>query len=275
MKKNGLLLLSFLFLLAGTAHEFWLEPQAFIVSRGEEINIRFRVGEQFTGENWSGNRERIQQLQLFYAEVTDDLSEQVSEHKGDSLQFTFYEEGTALVCFQSTNSFLELDAEKFRQYLEEDGLTNALQYRQEHQETDSAGREYYQRSVKTLLQVGHVTTNVYQKRTSLPLDLVPMSHPYRITKPDTMALQIFFRNEPASNLKVRVWKKLTGKLTTTELVSDSTGTVRFAVQPEGEWMVSCVQMIRLPDDPKAQWQSYWGSITWGYTGKAVRSATSR
>ena len=29
-------------------------------------------------------------------------------------------------------------------------------------------------------------------------------------------------------------------------------------------MVSTVKMIRLENDAKANWQSYWGSCTWGY-----------
>jgi hypothetical protein len=29
-------------------------------------------------------------------------------------------------------------------------------------------------------------------------------------------------------------------------------------------MVSCVKMVRLQNDPQAEWQSYWGSLTWGY-----------
>lgn len=275
MKQTSLLLLLFLLLGAVAAHEFWLEPQRFIVSAGEEINIRFRVGERFEGENWSGNRERVQQLKLYYAEVTDDLSGQLSADPGDSLQFTFFEEGTAMVCFQSTNSFIELESAKFNEYLQEDGLTNALQYRKEQNETDSSGREYYQRSVKTLVQVGHMKTSVCQKRTTLPFDLVPLSNPYSISKPDTLAVRIFFQNEPVTALKVRLWKKLAGQVRTTDLLTDTTGTIRFAVEPEGEWMVSAVRMQRLEADPVAQWQSYWGSLTWGYTGKAVRSATSR
>jgi hypothetical protein len=113
------------------------------------------------------------------------------------------------------------------------------------------------------------------KRSSLPLDLVPLSHPYLMTGPDTLAVRIFFKNQEAPGLKVRIWKRLAGQVTVTDQLSDSSGTIRFAVQPEGEWMVSCVQMVRLANDSKAQWQSYWGSLTWGYTGKAVRSATSR
>jgi uncharacterized GH25 family protein len=54
-----------------------------------------------------------------------------------------------------------------------------------------------------------------------------------------------------------------------EMSTDENGEVSFLTETSGEWMVSCVKMIRLENDPKADptaigWQSYWGSCTWGY-----------
>ena len=61
-KLSSLLIL--LFVLPALAHEFWLEPQQYIFSRTEEINIRFKVGEAFTGDNWKGNRDKVNKLKL-------------------------------------------------------------------------------------------------------------------------------------------------------------------------------------------------------------------
>lgn len=49
-----------------------------------------------------------------------------------------------------------------------------------------------------------------------------------------------------------------------ELSTDSKGELSIDVEPGGRWMISTVKMVRLQNDPKAQWQSYWGSVTWGY-----------
>jgi uncharacterized GH25 family protein len=51
MKKTsiGLIILLFSSLFA-LAHEFWLEPQKFLLAIGEKINFRVFVGENFTGE---------------------------------------------------------------------------------------------------------------------------------------------------------------------------------------------------------------------------------
>ena len=280
LKKIFISIVVYFLLSTAFAHEFWLEPQRYLFSYGDEINLRFRVGEQFTGENWKGNETKIQQLKIYYSDIEDDLSNAVGSDPGDSLQFTMYEEGTAMVIFNSVNSFIELEASKFNEYLHEDGLTSAIEYRKEHQETDSIGREYYQRSVKTIVQVGAKKTEVCKKQTSLPLDLIPLSNPYGLNNKDTLMVKLLFNGEPLSNAKVRVWHKLSASVTDSSFTSNEKGEISFAVETTGEWMVSCVNMIRLTDDAKANpanagWQSYWGSVTWGYTGKAVKTDRAR
>lgn len=275
-RKSILLCFVLLTVLPVLAHEFWLEPQQYIFSRGEEINIRLRVGEGFTGENWKGNREKVNFLNLYYGDVIDSsLNTHISDEKGDSLQFSVFEEGTVMVVFNNLNTFIELEPQKFLDYLTEDGLTNAIEYRSQNNETDSVGREWYQRSVKTIVQVGNTKSDIYKKQTTLPLDIIPQSHPYLVSGRQQMKMKVLFNKEPLANHKIRVWHKMPGGVTDSSYTSNSNGEISFTVEPRGEWMVSCVNMIRLTNDPAAQWQSYWGSCTWGYTGKNVFSEKSR
>lgn len=273
--KSLLFICCCLFVLPLPAHEFWLQPQQYLFSAGDEINIRFKVGEGFAGENWKGNNERVQELKLYYADVTDNLKTALCSDEGDSVQFSLFEEGTAMVTFNSVNSYLELKAPEFNAYLLEDGLTSAIEYRKEHNETDSMSRELYQRSVKTIIQVGSRKTDICKKQTSLPLDIIPLSHPYALSNNQVMKIKILFKGQPLANAKMRVWNKMPDAVTDTSFISDANGEISFPVTTGGEWMVSCVNMIHLNDDPKAQWQSYWGSLTWGYTGKSISSNRSR
>src|SRR5574339_572163 len=130
------------------AHEFWLQPNKFIYKVGEDINLRLLVGENFEGENWTGNNKSIQSFQLHLNNAMDDLSYQITDSVGDSLQFSIHEEGTYMITYNSANKYIELKPEDFLGYLKEDGLQNAIDYRKENGELDSMGREFYQRSVK-------------------------------------------------------------------------------------------------------------------------------
>lgn len=264
MKRFIYLAVLFVFFTLLSSHEFWLNPEKFIYTRGEKINIRFLVGENFDGENWKGNNEKIQSLKLYYGGVSDDLSGTISEEKGDSIELTMLDEGTNLVAFNSTNSYIELDAAKFNEYLQEDGLYNAIEYRKQNNETDSLGKEYYQRCAKTLIQVGHVIDKTFSASTGLPVDIIPITNPYSLKNKDSLAVKILFLNAPLINARVKIWHRENNKTEKTEQLSNENGEIKFPVAVSGKWMVSIVKMERLENNTKAQWQSYWGSLTWGY-----------
>ncbi|MEO5682410.1 MAG: DUF4198 domain-containing protein [Chitinophagaceae bacterium] len=263
MKKSILLLIVSLFVLPMMAHEFWLQPEKFMYQPGDNINIRFWVGEDFDGSNWAGNRDKVNSLQLHFDDLTDDLADQVADEKGDSLQLSIFDEGTAMVTFNSTNSFIQLDSAKFNAYLKEDGLQNILDYRASHQEMDSTGREFYQRSVKTLLQVGDKKSNI-SRTTNLPLDIIPLVNPYTLKDNDSLVVKLLFKKQLLSNQLVNVWRRIDGKTSKHEYHTNEKGLLSFTVATSGKWMVSAVQMIHLNNNPAASWQSYWGSCTWGY-----------
>jgi uncharacterized GH25 family protein len=264
IKKSVLAITFFIVAWPILGHEFWLQPERFIYQRGENINIRFWVGENFEGENWKGSRANAQCLTVYFRGVADDITEKLSEtSEGDSLQFAQFDEGTTLLSFRSTNKFIQLDSAEFNDYLKEDGLEKTIQYRKEHQETDSSGREYYQRSVKTIIQVGTVKDNISQT-TGLPLDIIPLSNPYTLNNDQAITLRVLFQKQPLANQLIKVWNRYQHNTVKNEYTTNEKGEISFAVNTRGKWMVSTVAMVHLENDPLAHWQSYWGSCTWGY-----------
>jgi uncharacterized GH25 family protein len=263
--KRLLLITSLLIVISSLlAHEFWLSPAKFIYQRGEKINIRFFVGENFEGENWKGNNEKIQSLKLYFGGVSDDLTKYISAEKGDSIELNMLDEGTNLVAFNSANTFIEIEAPDFNKYLHDDGLTNAIEYRKQNNETDSNGREYFQRCSKTLIQAGNVKDKTFSVPTGLPVDIIPLSNPYQLKNDSLLTVKVFFQKQPMANALIVAWRREKGKTIKSELISNGKGEVSFPVSTSGKWMVSTVKMERLQNDPKAQWQSYWASLTWGY-----------
>lgn len=248
---------------AGT-HEFWIEPDQFQLKPGQQLRLRFNVGENFTSEGWTGNRQLVDKMRVYFHDLDDEIGNLVSDSTGDSLNLQFYLPGSVLIAFQSKNKHIELPADKFNEYLKEDGLEDAALYRKEHGESDSVGTEHYQRNCKTLLQVGDHKSDNYRKRTDMPVDIVPLNHPYHIKKSGELGLKVFFKDQPLANHLVRIWQRVNGKVNTKDLTTDAQGELRFTVQALGKWMASTVQMERAPATDTVQWQSYWGSLTWGY-----------
>jgi len=264
MKKSSLVFLLLTIISTLSAHEFWLNPDKFIYKHGEKINIRFFVGENFEGENWKGNNEKIQSLKLYYGGVSDDISESLGEEKGDSVELNILDEGTHMIAFNSTNSYIEIDTSIFNNYLKDDGLYNAIEYRKTHNETDSIGRELYQRCAKTLIQIGNIKSKTFSVITGMPLDVIPVANPYSLKNSDSLSIKILFRNVPLTDALVKIWHREKGNTDKSEFLTNENGEIRFPVTTSGKWMASIVKMTRLPEEEKAQWQSYWGNLTWGY-----------
>src|SRR5436190_11641329 len=196
IKKITAIFLLLTFISSLSAHEFWLNPKKFIYKRTEKVDIRFLVGENFEGENWQGNNERIRSLKIYYGGVSDDLSRSITDAAGDSIEYSMLDEGTNLIAFNSNNSFIEMEPSKFNEYLAEDGLLNALEYRKKNNEIGCNGREFYQRCAKTLLQVGDVKDETYSTITTLSIDIVPSSNPYQLNNKEFFRVKIFYNGSP-------------------------------------------------------------------------------
>lgn len=266
MKKFVFTFFAFAVSIAVLAHEFWLQPQKFIFTKGEIANISFSIGENFAGENWSGGKKRIQKL-IHYSPLgrQSDIAMFLSDKGGDSLPLPLMEDGTHMIIFNSINSFINLEAVKFNEYLKEDGLSNAAAYRKEHNEEQLNGKEYYQRCSKTFLQVGRNTTNEILAKTALPLDIVPSKNIYKAEEKKSMKFTIYFNQYPLRNTAVKIWHRdITNNLVTKEINTNNKGQISADISSPGKWMISCVYMERNTADTIADWQSYWGSVTFGY-----------
>jgi uncharacterized GH25 family protein len=272
MKK---MFLSLLFMMAAfllSAHEFWLAPDKYFYTIRDIALIRFQVGENFTGENWTGNKEKIKRLTHYLPNGTMvDIADKLSIQKGDSIRLPLQVEGTHMVVFNSMNSHIELEADKFNDYLKEDGLQTAIDFRQKNDETQKPGKEYYQRSVKTIIQVGDAKTDVCTEPTGLPLDIVPFENPYDspgMSPSDnlpTVKFRVLFKGKPLGNLLVKTWhREKNGATQMQEYRTNNRGTVTVK-RYSGPFMVSAVYMARLNGDEKGDWQSYWASLNFEYS----------
>ncbi|HSC52358.1 MAG TPA: DUF4198 domain-containing protein [Phnomibacter sp.] len=244
----------------GLAHEFWLEPISFFKKK---TCVRFRVGEHFDGKNWTGDFNKVGMLNLVNFQSQNSVDAQGALSKpGDSLKIKLPFQGTQALVYASTNSYIELDAEKFNAYLQEDGLAEIAAWRKAHGQDTAKGKEYYQRCAKLLLQNGKQTTPV-NFPTALALDIVPHTNPYSISGTTPILFSVYFMQRPLAKAEIKTWHIHKEQLTTTT-IQMTNGTFSLPVSPEGKWMVSLVKMVENRADSRADWQSYWGSLVWGY-----------
>jgi uncharacterized GH25 family protein len=261
MKKTTLILSLLTVTFLTFAHEFWLEPQKFLLSIGEKINFRVFVGENFTGENVDFSLFEIKKFSHYSGKDKKNINGQLTEQNlSDFLHFDT--EGNHLIAFNNSNKHIELEAEKFNEYLKDDGLDNVAAYRKKHKELNKKGTEQYQRCVKTLVQVGNIHDDTYRINTGMRLEIIPEQNPY--TSDKSLTFNVLFDNKPLKNALVVVWQKGVETPNKRNFRSDAKGQIKFSFEPKGIWMVSAVNMVRHTDTKEADWQSYWGSYTFGF-----------
>lgn len=264
MKKISIALcISFCFSIVALAHEFWLQPSRFFASVGDKISVQVLVGENFMGERSEGKKNRIIQYSHHTVTGSTDLAPALTGDTYGDVSVPLTSPGTHLFNFANTPKFLAMKADSFLLYLEEDGLDNVIAARRQRGETDKPSRELYQRCVKTLVQVGNKPDNTFAKNTGMALEIIPVRNPYTQHPGQIAEFQILFKNKPVSGALLRYWNRNTAnQLTEEKQRSNAQGHVRFTLKA-GRNMVSSVQMVPYEDTTKADWISYWSSLTFG------------
>lgn len=253
-----------LFCTLAYAHEFWLEPVKFWLKKDEKVRIDLMVGEDYTGEHSDGHKYKILKLDHYGNGRKQDIRSKVYGDSLSSIDIAFATEGSHLIAFNNTSKFIELEASQFNEYLRTEGLDHISKLRQQNNDTLKAGRELYQRCVKTLVQVGKETDATYALNTDMKLEIIPDKNPYAQTAKGQITFKVLFDDKPLNNALVLAWHSVNGKTTHESARSGKNGKVTFPIDQTGKWMISTVQMVPNSDTKQADWQSYWGSYTFGF-----------
>lgn len=246
------------------SHEFWLEPAKFLLKKDEKVRIDLMVGEDYTGEHSNGHKYQILKLDHYGNGRKQDVRSKVYGDSLSSIDLAFGNEGSHLIAFNNTSKFIELEASQFNEYLRTEGLDHISKLRTQKKDTLKAGRELYQRCVKTLMQVGKQNDGTYALNTGMKLEIIPDKNPYAQTSKSQITFKVLFENKPLSNALVLAWHSVNGKTTHETARSDQNGSVAFPIDQTGKWMISTVHMVPHTSTKQADWQSYWGSYTFGF-----------
>ncbi len=260
LSRHLLLLLATWFLF--TSHEFWLAPAKYRLAAGQTGQVDLLVGEDFHGEYWGSRGERTLSLHHHFGKKKKNLTKQAVATDSASINFSTRKAGTHLLAMRSKNSFIELEGPAFNGYLEEDGIENILALRKERGEMDKPAREFYQRCAKALVQVGDETDETYKTNCGMPLEIIPLANPYKLNVGDKLPVQILFEGKPWTDAVVRTWHKMDEtKTNKADHRTNGEGIAEIELNAKGYWMISLVRMVENIDKSQADYQSFWGSLT--------------
>lgn len=244
------------------AHEFWLEPGKFVYNIGEKIEIKLKAGESFTGEAWDLSRHKIQNFTLYNKAGKQDLTAVANRAQNSTIEYLLNQQGTQVFTLESNQAFIELDAEKFNAYLEEDGLEYIIKEREKTNSTNKGAKEFYSRYAKLLVQVGKGTDDTYKRKTGMVLEIVPDANPYAITSGDYLGCIVYYQGKPLPHTLVKVWSHVGNRIFLQNIYTEDDGSIKFPVSSKGPWMVSTVKMIK-SEKPEVDYESMWASLVFG------------
>ena len=239
------------------AHDLWIEPTSFAPGAGEVVGVKLRVGMNLEGEPVPRYATLIRQFVV--AKDTDRVPLPGREG-ADPAGFLRPEPGLQVLGYFSNPSRIELPAEKFNAYLEDEGLDAILALRSARGESAAPGRELYSRCAKSLLLSGPASEAGGDRRLGFPLELVAERNPYVLRSSEDLPVRLLWRGQPLEGALVVAINRASPR---EKLLarSDREGRVRFRLHPGGMWLVKAVHMVPAPAGSDADWQSYWASLT--------------
>ena len=242
------------------AHEFWIEPSKFRPEVGEKVELRLRVGEQFEGQPAPRKNDRIKVFAYFAPHEGAPIAISGPDDADPAGGMEIAKPGLYILGFHNTPSRIELEPEKFEEYLKGDGLDWVIAERKRLGESDKPGRELYSRCAKALLSAGDSDGKGFDRRFDFPLEFIPQSNPSAVKAGDKLDVLLLFNQKPISGVKVSAMRRGAFDKAVSAR-TDANGVVRLPLDEPGLWLIFAVHMTRAENDADADWQSFWASLT--------------
>ena len=239
------------------AHDMWIEPTTFTPEPGDIVGARLRVGQDFIGDPLRRDDALIDQFVVQAAAGRKPLVGRPGADPAGLLRVDA--PGLMVIGYRSHPSTVEQTAEKFTQYLKEEGLEAIAALRARRGET-GAVRELFSRCAKSLVLSGTVKPTEGDYALGFTLELVAEKNPYTTTAGQELPVRLTYEGRPlADGLVVAINRNNpTEKLSAR---SDANGRVHFRLPQGGQWLIKAVHMIPAKADAQADWESFWATLT--------------
>lgn len=250
------------------AHEFWLQASPSMLAAGGASELTLRVGENFDGEQTPFVDERTVALRHYVAGTVTDLAARLPRRTAVPKLLVPLAAGTSLITFDSQPIEFSLSADTFHAYLHEEGLDHIIEQRKAAGKETTPGRERYRRHVKTLLRAGAASDGTYALRTGQRMEITPLSDPFAAAPGATLRLKLTFDGKPLPDVLIKGWHRHRdqSQLLIIRARTDAAGEVGLSLPYGGEWMVSAVHMQAAQGTANADWDSFWGNLTFTLPG---------
>jgi uncharacterized GH25 family protein len=238
------------------AHDLWIEPTKFMVEASTVVGARLRVGQDFVGDPVPRDPALIKDFVIVDSAGRRPVPGRDGADPAGLVRMTT--PGLSILGYRSNPNEIVLPAEKFNQYLKEEGLEAVAALRARRGQSGLPAREIFSRCAKSLVSAGSVIETQNDRALGFTLELVAERNPYTMKPGQELPVRLIYEGRPLSGALVVAVNRRSEKLTAR---SDQNGRVGFLLPSSGIWLVKAVHMVEAPAGANAEWISYWASLT--------------
>ena len=254
--------------LSASAHDFWLQPTTFTLAPGQTTAMIVEVGHGRDRQKSLIEADRITRFDAFGSDGRKDIRSwlKLGDANRDT-QLSFAKPGLQLLSFETNGTYSDLPDIRYNDYIKFEGLTPAIAQRERLHQTTADGKEVYSRRAKAMIQVGPYTKAddaVATHVVGLSLEIVPDVNPYAPGFKGALPVHIYFDGKPLAGATVMMNNLDFDDRPTQIVLSDASGRATLNFPHLGLWQANVVWTRPIQNDPKADFETTFSSLTFGY-----------
>ena len=250
-----------------SSHEFWIEPEKFLVDGDEKIIADLRVGEMMRGVSYGYYPRNFKRLDL----KTKNILKPILGRIGDKPAVSIAPQGNTLVTliYSTTESEVTYNNwQQFETFLNEKNLNEAKDYHLRNNFPKTKFKEIYSRHAKSLIGSGSSVGN--DQAIGLEFEIVLDENPYVKNLGNELTVSLFYKQKPRPNTQIEIFSRTDNqKVIRTTRFTNKLGKAKISVVPKTDYLINSV-LIRQPDPELPYkrnskqpilWESLWASST--------------
>ena len=253
------LLIALCFSRDGAAHAFWVQPGDFWLNPHGTLSLTLQVGDGLSRQLSPIPPDRITRFEAIAP------SGDAQDLRSGAIRPA--QAGVYVVVLETDNrAYSHQSAMRFNAYLETEGLTPVIAYRERTHRMHVDGFERYSRAAKSIVAVGPRNRQASEqvlRPFGLRLEIVPVSSPYATPRPAQFPVRVLYDGQPLPGALVKLMNLDRNLTVADQQRTSAAGIATFAMPPGGSWLMSVVWTKPLTNASDADYETTFSSLTFG------------
>lgn len=262
-----LLLINTLSSIPATAHEYWIEPQDYLINSSEEIVADFRNGQFFEGNSIPYIPDNFERYDFIVANsnIGGNTSIKLKGELGQrpAVRVPNGQEGLGIIIAETNSSTISYtEWEKFQKFIDHKDFKISKNEHLAMGFPETGFKETYRRFAKSLVGIGHAKGR--DRKIGMEVELVALLNPYTDDTSDGMPVMAYYDGAPLVDVQIELFDKdEQGKVNITLHRTDDAGQAILPITSGHSYLVDTVVLRKAPQRQKdVVWETLWASLTY-------------